>query len=530
MKQRHLKIIFAAAFIIALAGCEKKLDLVPTNDITADKVYSTALGYKESLAKVYGAMALTGNSGGTGSADIPSQILSDEGNSDFLRGYWYLQELTTDEAGWTYHSNTDPVGIHQMTWSAINQTVAGAYYRSIFQITLANDFIRQASDDNLSKRGITGSSADSIRKYKAEARFLRAFQYSVLMDLFANPPFVTENDLIGVGLPNQIQRKDLFTYIEKELKELETELIAPKANEYGRADQAAAWALLARIYLNAEVYTGTARYTDAIAYCNKVINAGYSLHYNYKELMLADNDDLRNDEFIFTIRYDGTYTQNWGGTTTLTHGPSGVPGSISGTNGNWGCIRVTQQFVSLFSGDDIRGQFYTNGQNLIMARLLDAPQDGYSSTKFRNVTRTGAPAPHIDPAGNWVDIDFPLFRLAEIYLIYAEAVVRGGTGGDPTTALTYLNGLNLRGRNYPPNSTAQLTLPYILDERGRELFWEGFRRTDLIRFGQFTTSAYIWAWKGGIQNGTAVDDKYNIFPIPSIDLSANPNLKQNPGY
>jgi hypothetical protein len=529
MKQNHLKIYVTAILAFAImCGCTKKLDLTPTNDITANNVYSTSLGYKQALSKVYGAMALTGNSGGTGSPDIPSQIISDEGNSDFLRMFWYLQCLTTDEAGWTYHSNTDPIGIHQMTWSSVNQTIGGLYYRAFFQITLANDFIRQSSDENLTSRGITGTSADSIRKYRTEARFLRAFQYWVLMDLFANPPFVTENDAIGVGLPKQIKRKDLFNYIESELKAIDADLIAPRQNEYGRADRAAAWALLARMYLNAEVYTSTPRYTDAITYCNKIIAAGYTLHPNYKELMLADNDQ-NTDENIFTIRYDGTYTQNWGGTTTLTHGPAGVDKTVSGTSGNWDCIRVTQQFVSLFDNQDIRGQFWTTGQNLVMKQLLDAPRDGYSSTKFRNVTRTGGPAPHLDPGGNWVDIDFPLFRLAEIYLIYAESVIRGGTGGDNATALSYLNRLSLRGRNNT-SSNAQLTLPYIINERGRELFWEGFRRTDLIRFGQFTTGAYLWAWKGGIENGTAVDSKYNIFPIPSTDLSANPNLVQNPGY
>ena len=531
MKQNRIIIIVVFLGILMVQGCTKKLDLFPTNDVTSEKVYSTPLGYKQALAKVYAAMALTGNSGGTGSPDIPSQIISDEGNSDFLRQYWYLQCLTTDEAGWTYHNNTDPLGIHQMSWSSINQTVAGLYYRAFFQITLANDFIRQASDANLTSRGISGTSADSIRKYKAEARYLRAYQYSILMDMFANPPFATETQLIGVGLPKQIKRKDLFAYVESELKALETELIAPKANEYGRADQAAAWALLSRIYLNAEVYTGSPRYTDAITYCNKVIAAGYTLHPNYKELMLADNN-LNTDEFIFTINYDGTYTQNWGGTTTLTHGPAGVPGSISGTNGNWNCIRVTQQFVGMFDNADIRGQFYTNGQNLNMTQLLDVATDGYSSTKFRNVTRSGTPAPHKDPGGNWVDIDFPIFRLAEIYLTYAESVIRGGTGGDPATGLSYLNKLAVRARPSDPNANvyAQFTLPYIIKERGRELFWEGFRRTDLIRFGQFTTGAYLWAWKGGIQGGTAVDDHYKIFPIPSTDLSANPNLVQNPGY
>ena len=523
------KLLIGFSFMIAIiGGCNKKLDLKPTNDLTADKVYSTPLGYKQVLAKVYGAMALTGNAGGAGSPDIASQIISDEGNSDFLRMWWYLQCLSTDEAGWTYHNNTDPIGIHQMTWSSINQTIGGLYYRCYFLITLANDYIKQASDENLSKRGITGTSADSIRKYKAEARFLRAFQYWVLMDMFANVPFVTENDIIGGGLPEQIKRKDLFVYIENELKALEGELVEPRTNEYGRADRAAVWSLMARMYLNAEIYTSTARYTDAITYCNKVISAGYTLHPRYKELMLADNH-LNTNEFIWTINYDGTYTQNWGGTTTLTHGPAGVPGDSSGTNGHWNCIRITEQFVDLFDANDIRGQFWTSGQNKMMNQLLDAPTDGYSSTKFRNKTRTGAAAPHKDPAGNWVDIDFPLFRLAEIYLIYAESVVRGGAGGSSANALSYLSQLSTRGRP-TAGSNAQLTLPYIINERGRELFWECFRRTDLIRFGQFTTNAYLWAWKGGVRNGTAVDSKYNIFPIPSTDLSANPKLVQNPGY
>jgi len=528
----HNKLIgLILTFSMVFAGCEKKLDLKPSHDITADQVYSTPLGYRQALAKVYGAMALTGNTGAAGSPDISPQIISDEGNSDFLRMFWYLQCLTTDEAGWTYHSSTDPIGIHQMTWSSVNQTVAGLYYRCFFQITLANDFLRQSSEDNLAKRGITGASADSIRTYKLEARFLRAFQYWVLMDLYANPPFADENNQIGVGLPHQIKRKDLFTYIETELKDIENNMAAPRTNEYGRADRAAAWALLARMYLNAEVYTGTPRYTDAITYCNKIINAGYTLHPNYKELMLADNN-LNTDENIFTIRYDGTRTQNWGGTTTLVHGPAGVPGSVSGTNGTWKCSRVTQQFVSLFDAQDIRGQFWTSGQNLNMNQLLDVPEDGYSTTKFRNVTRSGGPAPNMDPAGNWVDVDFPLFRLGEVYLNYAEAVLRGGQGGSNATALAYLNSLAVRARPGDPGAatSAQLTYPYIINERGRELFWECLRRTDLIRFNQFTTSAYLWAWKGGIQGGTAVDPKYNLFPIPSTDLSANPNLVQNPGY
>jgi hypothetical protein len=169
---------------------------------------------------------------------------------------------------------------------------------------------------------------------------------------------------------------------------------------------------------------------------------------------------------------------------------------------------------------------------LEMTQLYTATS-GLSTFKFRNLTRSGGPAPDADPAGNFSDIDFPLFRLGEIYLIYAEAVLRGGSGGDATTALGYVNALRTRayGGNTSGNISASgLTLPFILDERGRELYYECQRRTDLIRFGEFTTGTYLWAWKGGVLNGTSVGGQYNLFPIPSTDLSSNPNLVQNPGY
>lgn len=513
-------------------SCHHKLELLPLNDITAETVYATPAGYKSALAKVYGAFALTGNST-TGRPDIPREIIADEGNSDFLRLYWNLQELTTDEAAWTWQNDAGVRGMKEMNWSSVNPIVNGLYYRSFFQITLANEFIRQSSDANLARRGIGGEDAAEIKKYVAEARFLRAYQYWVLMDLYGNPPFVTEEDAIGSVLPKQIQRSDLFAYIESELKAIETELVAAKQNQYGRADQAAAQALLARVYLNAEVYTGTPKYTEAITYANKV-RANYRLIPNYRELMLADNH-LNTDEFIFSIAYDATNTQNWGGTAYLTHGPAAVPGSISGTSGSWGGLRHTHTFVDLFadpSGNtDQRAQFYTVGQTRIMTELY-VGTNGYSSTKYRNLTRTGAPAPNADPAGNWTDIDFPLFRLAEINLIYAEAVLRGGTGGDAATALTLVNALRQRayGNTSGNITAAQLTLDFILNERARELYYEAHRRTDLIRHGKFTTAAYLWAWKGGVLEGRAVDAKYNLFPLPTTDLSSNPNLKQNPGY
>ena len=535
MRPRVLHIILLTCTTAMLTVSCNKLDLSPTNDLTADRVYTTAAGYKQALAKVYGAFALTGNAS-VGQPDIPTEIIKDEGNSDFLRLYWNLQELTTDEAVWSWQNDAGIQGIHELSWGSINSIINGLYYRSYFQITLCNDFINQSSDANLSSRGISGAEADEVRKFRAEARFIRAYQYAVLMDIYGNPPMVTETTQIGgKDLPKQIARKDLFAYVESELKALENDLAEPKSNEYGRADKAAAWALLSRIYLNAEVYTGTARYTDAITYCNKITSAGFSLHGNYRELTIADNH-LNTNEFILTINYDGTSTQNFGGTTYLMHGPAHVPAEVSGSNGDWGGLRITQQFVNLFAdktgATDTRAQFYMSGQNMEVTDLY-VSNDGYSSTKFRNKTRSGGPAPHQDAAKDFSDIDFPLFRLGETYLTYAEAVLRGGSGGSLSTALDYVNRLRTRAYN---GSTAgnitssALTTDFILDERGRELWYEASRRTDLIRFGKFTTAAYLWAWKGGVRGGAAVNSRYNLFPLPPTDLSANPNLKQNPGY
>jgi hypothetical protein len=309
-------------------------------------------------------------------------------------------------------------------------------------------------------------------------------------------------------------------------------LAAPKSNEYGRADKAADWALLARLYLNAEVYTGTQKNKEAIDYSSKVIGAGYSLITNYPFIMLADNN-LNTSENIFTINYDGLRTQSYGGTTFLTHAPVGGSESASnfGISGGWGGARTTKALPNLFpdytGAADKRSQFYTAGQNLEI-KDQGAFTDGFAVTKYRNVTRTGAVGQSLD----FSDVDFPLFRLSEMYLIYAEATLRGGAGGNAATALGYINLIRTRAYgNASGNVTAgALTLNFILDERARELYWEGFRRTDLIRFGRFTTATYLWPFKGGVAGGRSVEDFRNIYPIPTDDITANPTLKQNPGY
>ncbi len=544
MKVNSFKILAVAGLLTgSLLSCEKNKILTPNYEVTAAQVYSTPAGYIEAAAKVYGSFALTGNQGPAGSPDIAG---IDEGTSDFFRLYFYAQELPTDEAVLAWGDPGVP-DFHNMNWTSSNVILLGLYERCMYQITLANDFIRQSTDAELATRGITGADATNIRYLRAEARFLRAYQYANMMDLFATPPFVTDADAVGSIVPPQTTRAALFTYIESELKAIDPLMQTPMKNQYGRADEAAVWALLARIYLNAGVYTGTTRYTDAITYSSKVIAAGYSLIPKYDNLFLADNN-LNTSENIFNIEYDGNTAQGYGGTTFMTHAPVGgtMPSSLYGVDGGWAGLRVTSNLVNLFPADtvtslqgnkthfpnlgnpDTRAEFWTNNQSLAITDVTNFNQ-GYAVNKWRNLTSTGVAGVNT----TYSDVDEPLFRLPEQYFIYAEAVLRGGTGGDLTTAFNYMNLIRQRAYgNTSGNFTdpSQLTLSFILDERARELYWEGFRRTDLIRYNEFTTSTYLWPLKGGVANGTSVGDYRNIYPIPDQDRSVNPNLKQNPGY
>ncbi|HVU53857.1 MAG TPA: RagB/SusD family nutrient uptake outer membrane protein [Puia sp.] len=527
MQLRSLTILIIAA---CFAGCTKDLNRQPLNSNTSITQYSTPAGYKQSLAKVYGSYSLASSSG-TGVSDVNVAGITDPATTDFLRAYWNMQELTTDEdvCAWNdgYLQN-----FHNINWTSNNIYINALYTRSLFQITVANEFLRNATDDAIKSHGFTPADQDSIRRYRAEARFLRAFQYWVLMDLFGNPPMVTENDPIGKYIPKQIKRTDLFNFIESELKAIDGDLAAPHHNEYGRADQGAAWALLSRMYLNAEIYTGTPRYTDAITYASKVLGAGYQLMDHYRDLFLSDNN-IGNTEVILPIAYDATNSQNYGGTTFLicsAHGTDptdnknfGIP--AGGWLGNRSTKPLPQSFGDYSGSADKRAMF--GAGTLEVADVLTFG-DGLQVHKFSNL-RKDSTTPY-SPNGVLCNTDFPLFRLAEMYLVYAEAVLRGGAGGDATTALNYVNQLRQRGYENNGNALGSITLTDILNERQRELYWEGFRRTDLIRYGRFTGSAYLWPWKGGVKDGASVDAHFALFPIPATDLIANTNLTQNPGY
>jgi hypothetical protein len=522
-----LKTGVLAVLMATATSCIDDLDRTPAYDVTSTSVYADAANYKPVLAKLYAVMAVSGQQGPAGKPDISG---IDEGTSNYIRLLWTLQQLPTDETVIAWNDQTIQ-DFHTMRWTSADGFIAGMYSRIFYLVTACNEFIRETTDDKLASRNITGQAATDARTYRAEARFLRALAYSHAIDLFGSVPFVTETDAPGSFLPSQISRADLFAYVENELKAVEIELPAPRTSEYGRADRAAAWSLLAKLYLNAQVYTGTGRYTDAVTYAGRVIQASaYSLAPNYQSLFLADNNN--SPEIILPVAFDGLRTQTYGGMTFLIHAQVGgqMQASQFGINSGWAGLRTTKALVNLFpdatGAADKRALFFTQGQNLEINDLT-AFTDGYAVTKYRNVTAAGQAGS--DPSGNYPDTDFPLFRLADVYLTYAEAVLRGGTGGDAATALTYVNALRTRA-GATAVTTAGLTLDFLLAERGRELYWEGTRRTDLIRYGRFTTGTYLWPWKGGIQNGRSVEDFRNLYPIPAADLVANPNLKQNIGY
>lgn len=527
MKKIYKIALVSGMFLMSLYACKKEdFNLTPVNDVTAKEVYSTPEGYKNALAKLYAGYGLT-SAQGSGGSDIGGL---DAGFADFLRLFWTAQELTTDEAVCAWVSDTGVPELDNSTWGTENPFLRGLYSRSMIHITFINEFLRESTPEKLSERGISGADATNIQQYRAEARFLRAYQYWVLMDNFGNPPFVTEADAIGKVSPKQISRADLFKYVESELLAIEPELAAPRS-EYARADKGADWALLARLYLNAEVYTGTPKYTEAVTYSSKVINGGYTLKSNYADLFNTSNTE-NNQETILAITYDGVRGTNFGGTTFLINSAISAdmnPASFGVPAGGWNGNRTRQNLPALFPDTkgtlDKRGVFFGTKPEVTDIAVFT---DGLAITKFKNVNAQGVPAPSLD--GTFSSLDFPIFRLAEQYLIYGEAVSRGGAGGSTAQALTYVNALRTRAYGNASGNVNSISTNFFIDERARELYWEGHRRTDLVRYGRFTGGSYLWPWKGGEQSGKAIAETRNIYPIPAADLIANPNLVQNPGY
>ena len=529
MKKTKIKLLGISLLLLVMVfpSCTDDLSQAPesVNAIPGEQFFSTPESYKQNLAKLYAGFATSGQTA-AGSPDISG---IDEGESQYIRGFWLMQELTTDEAVIAWNDGTIK-DLHSQTWTSLDRFITATFARFSFQIVTCNEFLRQTTDEKLASRGLDAALIAEIKTYRAEARFLRALTYWHLIDMFGGGSLVTENSPSTFFYPEYATRAELYKFVDAELTAIVSELKAPKANEAYRVDQAAAWMLQAKLYMNAKVYIGTDNYAGAVPLITKVIGSGYALHTNYNQLFFADNDkNGAQNEFIFAIGFDGIHTQTYGGTTFLTHAPVGgsMNASEFGINGGWAGIRTTAAFVDKFAPNttDTRGKFYTNGQTKEI-KNIGSFTDGYAIQKFRNVDVNGKQGS--DKAGNFSDSDFPIFRLADAYLMYAECAVRGA-GGTLPTAATYVNALRTRAKG-PTVTQGDLTLNFILDERARELHWEGQRRTDLIRFGKFSGGSYLWPFKGGSAGGSPTQAFRDLFPIPATALASNNKLRQNPGY
>lgn len=532
---KTIKNLFAVILLTSIvASCTKDLDIVPEDDQTvlSDDLFKKESAYLDVLAGVYANLSLTGVDG-SGSSNIEGL---DAGTSQYGRTLLYLETLTTDQMIWSYENDPGTRELQRNIWTAQNPVILGMFSRAMVSVSFANNFLRETTTDKLDSRNVTEATRADIVTYRAEARLLRALSYYHLMDLYGKAPMVLETDPTAGFNPPQAERAELFTFIESELLAIDTDLTDPRANQHGRADKAVAWMILAKIYLNAEVYIGEPKYTECLDECKKIIDGGFSLATNYADLFNADNNtNSAVSEIIFPIISDGLITQSYGPTTIMVNGEVG---SIErnglalgvGQDGWGGALRVRKQFAQLFDdgiySGDTRNTIISGTRSIDITDISDKDQ-GYILEKYSNVTSTGA----LGSNQTFVDTDFPLFRLADVYLMYAEAHLRGGAGATDADMETYINALRTRAHNPQNNLTAaDISLDFILDERSRELHWEAHRRQDLIRFGKFTGGNYNWAWKGNGSNGIALPSYMKLFPIPTTSLASNPNLTQNTGY
>lgn len=541
---KHIAWIAAGASMLFTA-CIGDLDTLPLNpsDSTSETVYGTnESGYVAGLTKLYFCFV---------SNETTDLQVSDGGASELTRAFWTVQEVTSDACKCAWENDAWVRAMNTNTWSdADNDATYAVYVRTLQGIAYANEYLRQTASDRLSDRGVSSELAAKIQGFRAEARFLRAYFYWMALDVFGEVPFTTENSPFGGGVnPKQASRKDVFDYCITELTELAADDSAMPAarSNYPRADKGAVLGLLARMYLNAEVYTGTPMWQEAKDACERIFTMGYSLCPNYADLFRGDNGENPDalNEIIFGVAYDAEQTQSYGGTSYLTLASIAATDvsstqMINGVNNGWGGIRVPYEYVEKYFNvrnadyttgtydvNDKRGEmFYIKGRSESMEDALYVFLNGWSCLKFNNIPHDMDNDSFLATAASkaYSDIDFPMIRLGEIYLIYAEACMNLGQAN---TALPKLQELSSRAGVQAPTS---ITTDFLLEERARELMWEGHRRTDLIRYGKFTSSSFLWTYKGGSFSGQGFDDYMKIFAIPASELAANPELHQNPGY
>lgn len=521
-------------------SCVDDLDV---NNI--DPNVNTSASKESVLNKCYASMALAGQSGPKG-GDCDVDGL-DGGTTGYVRQLINSQSVTTDELICCWG---DP-GIPEFNynrWNADHPMLQGFYYRLYFSITMCNHYLE----------AYAGQDATMT----AEVRFLRALHYYYLMDGWGRVPF---KDQVTNAAGDQMERADLFNYIEKELLECVNDLSEPKAKKssdagYGRADKAAAWLLLARLYLNAEVYTGTAKYAEAAEYAKKVMDSDYKLTTTgygnwsaYQTLFMGDNGETDAAyEIILPLLQDGAITASYGTSCFAMAATFNSDMKIvlapcdtiksNGTTQAWGGNRLRPDLVQKFfpnggipegeaahtdafvtKANDDRALFYGVERTLDI-NANDDFKKGYATVKFHNNYATGG-TPH---DSEFPDTDWPLMRKAEAYLTFAEASARQNGGRATAEGLAALNQLRARAN---ASNLGTASLDDICDEWAREFYGEGYRRTTLIRHGKYGgTTGYTWQWKGGTYAGQNFSANYNLFAIPSADLNANDKLVQNPGF
>ena len=536
MKSYKTKIfsVLCAAMALGATSCVGDLDLMPNdpNTITAGNL--TPEQYEAVLAKCYSGMAVSGQYGPDGASDISGL---DGGTSQYTRGIFMLNEFTTDESKWIW-ADEGVFDLVTNTWSKGNANIFGTYSRMYVHIAICNDFLRLVGDN------------EQFAEMALEARTLRAMSYYNIIDLFGMGGFVTEADAPGTA-PEQKSRKELSAWLEGELQDIVAKM-SDAAPKYGRVGKDGAEALLARLYLNYEVFTGTPAYDKCAQCCENIIARhkgsgfqGSGLVENYLWVFCGDNDVYMpgggdTNEILWGIAYDATNTQPYGGTTFLCAAAyksvdeGGVYMNCEdyGLNQQWGCMHATPEFSDKFAAapEDVRWSMWVKEDKGFKKENFPFSEftAGYAVVKFTNLLRdnkaTGSMK--VGEITKYPNTDLPLIRLADVYLMYAECALRGAA--DTAKGLQYINYVRERA-GVPAYTAIDLTLDNILDERCRELYWENVRRTDLVRFGKFA-KGYNWSWKAGEDKGADFPEYMNVFPIPSNVIASQPDFKQNIGY
>ena len=540
------KIICILAVVAGCASCVNNLDTLPLNvtDPVSEYVYGAdEEGYLSGLTRLYFQFVTN---------DLTDLQSMDGGASELIRAFWSVQETTADAVKCSWENDAWVRALNTNTWSDVqNDALYAVYVRTLQGVAFVNEYLRQTTPDRLAGRGVDAMLAARIEGFRAEARFIRAYLYWMALDCFGSVPFTTEQSPFGgTFFPEQASRTDIYDFCISELSYLmSAESPMPEArSNYPRADKGSAAGLLARMYLNSRVYTGVERWEEAKSVCEDIFRMGYSLSQEYSSLFRGDNGEnqMARGEMLWSVSYDAQKTRSYGGTSyllsaTLASTDITDTSRPNGQRNGWAGLRVPFEYVERYfdvgsrdydTGEyevaDRRGEvFYIKGRQESMEGALYSFMNGWSCLKFNNIPygQTDESFLPVSALKDFSDVDFPMIRLAEIYLIYAEACMHLGL---QSLALPLVGELSERAGVPPPT---EITEDFLVSERARELMWEGHRRTDLIRYGLYNTSEYLWPYKGGdAYEGQSFPEYKCIFPIPPTELATNANLRQNPGY